>query len=75
MKKIFYSTDSTFQILTLDLDLQKIGQLRPEPILMQKIRAIGPTVRSGEALEDRTDRHIRKQYIWMLETRLMLWFL
>ena len=34
---------------------------------MQKIRAIGPTVRSGEALKDgRTDEHIRKQYIWIV---------
>ncbi len=33
-------------------------------LLMQKIRAIGPTVRAGEALKDkRTDGHIRKQYI------------
>ena len=35
---------------------------------MQKIRAIGPAVRAGEALKDRTDGHIRKQYIWIGDT-------
>ncbi len=47
---------STFWTLTFDLDFPKIGLLDPEPVLMQKIRAIGPTVGAGEAQKHRNTR-------------------
>ena len=37
--------------MTFDLDLQKIGLADTEPVLIPKIRSIGPTVRAGEALK------------------------
>ena len=39
--------------MTFDLDFPKVGLLDPEPVLVQKIRAIGPTVGAGEARKHR----------------------
>ena len=54
--------------MTFDLGFQKSVLSKTRSVLMQKIRAMGQTVFAGEAVKD---RHIRKQYIWILSVELI----
>ena len=58
----------SFWTLTFDLDLHKISNFSPRPIIMPKMNILGPTVAVGEAVipgqtDRQTDRQILKQYI------------
>ncbi len=54
--------DNRPHFLDLDLDFQKISLSQSGPVLMQKIRTIGPTVGAGGAVKHIQKKNIRKQY-------------